>query len=89
MRSELYTMVINDEYDYENEAITTDNKEVAKMWLQAGVKEIAILDALSYEYLGYMDESDLDNMTVDDYEVDNSDFIDMMEDYRRYSTWEI
>ena len=79
-------MVINDEYDYENEAITTDNKEVAKMWLQAGVKEIAILDALSYEYLGYMDESDLDNMTVDDYEVDNSDFIDMMEDYRRYST---
>ena len=86
MRSELYTMVINDEYDYENEAITTDNKEVAKMWLQAGVKEIAILDALSYEYLGYMDESDLDNMTVDDYEVDNSDFIDMMEDYRRYST---
>lgn len=86
MRSELYTMVINDEYDYENEALTTDNKEIAKMWLNAGVKEIAILDALSYEYLGYMDESDLDNMTADDYEVDNSDFIDMMEDYRRYST---
>ena len=54
-------MIINNEYDYEDETITTDNKEVAYNWLRAGVKEIAIIDGMSYEYLGYLDASDLDD----------------------------
>lgn len=56
MKIELYTMIIDNEYDYENDGLTTDNKQVAVEWLRAGVKEIAILDALSYEYLGSMTE---------------------------------
>ena len=59
MKNELYTMIIDNDYDYYNESITTDNKQIAFQWLRAGVKEIAILDALSYEYLGSMSEDDL------------------------------
>lgn len=59
MRIYLYTMIINDGYDYFNEGTTTDNLETVYDWLRAGCKEVAILDALSYEYLGYMDYEDL------------------------------
>ena len=59
MRIYIYTMIIDNEYDYENEGTTTDNLEIAYDWLRAGCKEIAILDACSYEYLGYMDYEDL------------------------------
>ena len=59
MKSELYSMIIDNEYDYDNDGTTTDNKQIAFQWLRAGVQEIAILDALSYEYLGEYSQDDL------------------------------
>lgn len=46
-------------YDYNDLASTTDDLETAYNWIQEGCKQVAILDALSYEYLGYMDCEDL------------------------------
>lgn len=66
MRKLIYTMCFGNEYDYERAACTTDNVDDAYAWLEAGCKQIAILDACSYEYLGYMDIQDL-------YERDNYD----------------
>lgn len=54
-------MIINNTYDYDDEGTTTDDIETAYNWLRAGCEEIAILDGLSLEYLGYMDYEDLYN----------------------------
>lgn len=62
MSKRLYLYCMIDEatnsYDYEDEATCTNEIEVAYGWIEAGCKQVAILDALSYEYLGYMDIED-------------------------------
>jgi len=63
MSKRLYLYCMIDEatnsYDYEDEATCTNDIEVAYEWIKAGCKQVAILDELSYEYLGYMDYEDL------------------------------
>lgn len=63
MSKRLYLFCMIDEatnsYDYEDETTCTNDIETAYKWLQDGCKQIAMLDALSYEYLGYMDIEDL------------------------------
>lgn len=55
----IYCMIENNTYDYEDPYTTTDDIEVAYNWIREGCEEVAILDALSYEYYGYMDFEDL------------------------------
>ena len=60
-RMYIYCMIneASHSYDYDDAGSTTDDVEVAYSWIANGCKEVAILDALSYEYLGYMDYEDL------------------------------
>lgn len=55
----IYSMIINNTYDYDNEGTTTDDIEVVYDWLRAGCEQVAILDGCSLAYLGYMDYGDL------------------------------
>lgn len=55
----IYCMIENNTYDYEDPYTTTDDIEVAYNWIREGCEEVAILDALSYEYYGYMNFEDL------------------------------
>lgn len=48
-------------YDYDNDATTTDDLNQVWKWLESGVEQVACLDACSLEYLGYMDNEDLQN----------------------------
>ena len=69
-RLKLYTMIdlLTNSYDYEDETKTTDSIDVAYKWILAGCKEVAILDALSYEYLGYMTIDDITDDRFNDYD---------------------
>ena len=60
-RMYIYCMIdeATNSYDYEDEASTTDQPEEAYRWIKAGCKQVAMLDALSLEYLGYLDMEDL------------------------------
>jgi hypothetical protein len=60
-------------YDYDNDATTTDDKYIALAWIEEGkCEQVAILDALSFEYLGYLDIDDVNDVSsyneVDDYD---------------------
>ena len=57
-------------YDYDNDATTTDDKYIALAWIEEGkCEQVAILDALSFEYLGYLDIDDVND--VSSYNEDN------------------
>ena len=59
MFAKIYTMIIDNSYDYEDDATTTTDLEVVWKWLKAGVEKVAILDAFDLSYIGYMDCEDL------------------------------
>jgi hypothetical protein len=57
-------------YDYDNDTTTTDDKYIALAWIEEGkCEQVAILDALSFEYLGYLDIDDVND--VSSYEEDD------------------
>ena len=57
-------------YDYDNDATTTDDKYIALAWIEDGeCEQVAVLDALSLAYLGYLDVDDINN--VSSYDEDN------------------
>lgn len=57
---ELYVMMNNDEYDYEDESTVTEDKTQAFKWLEDGLcEEVAVLDACDYSYLTYLDKDDI------------------------------
>lgn len=50
-------------YDYNNDATTTDDKYIALAWIEEGkCEQVAVLDALSLEYLGYLDADDVNDV---------------------------
>ena len=60
-------------YDYDNDATTTDDKYIALAWIEDGkCEQVAVLDALSLEYLGYLDADDINDVSSynedDDYD---------------------
>jgi hypothetical protein len=60
-------------YDYDNDATTTDDKYIALAWIEEGkCEQVAVLDALSFEYLGYLDIDDVNDVSSynedDDYD---------------------
>lgn len=59
MLAKIYTMIIDNSYDYEDDSTTTTDLEVVWKWLKAGVEQVAILDAFDLSYEGYMDSEDL------------------------------
>lgn len=57
-------------YDYDNDTTTTDDKYIALAWIEEGkCEQVAVLDALSLEYLGYLDADDVND--VSSYNEDN------------------
>lgn len=57
-------------YDYDNDVTTTDDKYMALAWIEDGkCEQVAVLDALSLEYLGYLDMDDVND--VSSYDEDN------------------
>ena len=61
-------------YDYDNDATTTDDKYIALAWIEDGkCEQVAVLDALSLEYLGYLDADDINDVSSYD-EDDNYDY---------------
>lgn len=60
-RMYIYSMIdtATNSYDCDDPATTTDDYETALTWIRCGTEQVAILDALSYEYLGYLDLEDL------------------------------
>lgn len=59
MRRCIYTMIIDNEYDYECAGCTTESIDTAYMWIKAGCKQVAILDSCDLSYLGYLDIEDV------------------------------
>ena len=59
MRKYIYTMIIGNEYDYECAGCTTEHIDIAYMWIKAGCKQVAILDACDLSYQGYLDIEDV------------------------------
>ena len=58
-------------YDYDDDATTTDDKYMALAWIEEGkCEQVAVLDALSLEYLGYLDADDVNELRFED-EVDD------------------
>lgn len=58
-------------YDYDNDATTTDDKYIALAWIEDGkCEQVAVLDALSLAYLGYLDADDVNNADSYDGEYD-------------------
>ena len=58
-------------YDYDDDATTTDDKYIALAWIEDGkCEQVAVLDALSLEYLGYLDMDDVNELRFED-EVDD------------------
>jgi hypothetical protein len=60
-------------YDYDNDTTTTDDKYIALAWIEEGkCEQVAVLDALSLEYLGYLDIDDVNDVSSynedDDYD---------------------
>jgi hypothetical protein len=61
-------------YDYDNDVTTTDDKYIALAWIEEGkCEQVAVLDALSLEYLGYLDADDVNDVSSYD-EVDDYDY---------------
>ena len=61
-------------YDYDNDATTTDDKYIALAWIEEGkCEQVAVLDALSFEYLGYLDVDDVNDVSSYD-EDDDYDY---------------
>lgn len=61
-------------YDYDNDATTTDDKYVALAWIEDGkCEQVAVLDALSFAYLGYLDADDVNDVSSYD-EDDDYDY---------------
>lgn len=57
-------------YDYDNDATTTDDKYIALAWIEDGkCEQVAVLDALSLAYLGYLDADDVND--INSYDEDN------------------
>lgn len=56
MRKYVFAIIVDNVYDIDS---VTDDIEVAYQWLRDGAGEVAMLDALSLEYLGYLDTEDL------------------------------
>ena len=57
-------------YDYDDDATTTDDKYIALAWIEEGkCEQVAVLDALSLAYLGYLDMDDVND--VSSYDEDN------------------
>ena len=59
MRKYIYTMIIGNEYDYNCAGCTTEHVDIAYMWIKAGCKQVAILDACDLSYQGYLDIEDV------------------------------
>ncbi len=58
-------------YDYDNDATTTDDKYIALAWIEDGkCEQVAVLDALSLAYLGYLDIDDVNELRFED-EIDD------------------
>ena len=58
-------------YDYDNDATTTDDKYIALAWIEDGkCEQVAVLDALSLAYLGYLDADDINDADSYDGEYD-------------------
>ena len=58
-------------YNYDDDATTTDDKYIALAWIEDGkCEQVAVLDALSFEYLGYLDADDVNELRFED-EVDD------------------
>ena len=58
-------------YDYDNDATTTDDKYIALAWIEDGkCEQVAVLDALSLAYLGYLDTDDVNDTNSYDEEYD-------------------
>ena len=70
MRKYVYCMIEGNSYDYEDESKMTDDIEVAYSWIRNGCEQVAMLDALSLEYCGYMDFEDLPEFKA----MQNEDF---------------
>ena len=62
----LYSQIdANNTYDYDNDATTTDDKYIALAWIEDGkCEQVAVLDALSLEYLGYLDADDINDVRL-------------------------
>lgn len=67
----IYSQIdVDNTYDYDNDATTTDDKYIALAWIEEGkCEQVAVLDALSLEYLGYLDADDVND--VSSYDEDN------------------
>ena len=58
-------------YDYDDDATTTDDKYMALAWIEEGkCEQVAVLDALSLAYLGYLDADDVNDADSYDKEYD-------------------
>lgn len=58
-------------YDYDNDVTTTDDKYIALAWIEEGkCEQVAVLDALSLAYLGYLDADDVNDADSYDEEYD-------------------
>lgn len=70
----IYSQIdVDNTYDYDNDATTTDDKYIALAWIEDGkCEQVAVLDALSLAYLGYLDADDVNDVSsyneVDDYD---------------------
>lgn len=71
----IYSQIdVDNTYDYDNDATTTDDKYIALAWIEDGkCKQVAVLDALSLEYLGYLDADDVNDVSSYD-EDDDYDY---------------
>lgn len=71
----IYSQIdVDNTYDYDNDATTTDDKYIALAWIEEGkCEQVAILDALSFEYLGYLDIDDVNDVSSYD-EDDDYDY---------------
>lgn len=56
MRKYVFAIIVDNVYDIDS---ATDDIELAYHWLRNGAHEVAMLDALSLEYYGYLDAEDL------------------------------
>lgn len=66
-RKYIFSMIdeTTNSYDYDNDFETTDELWKALGWIEDGdCIEVAVLDACSLEYLGYLDEDDLHDARI-------------------------
>ena len=66
-RMYIYSKIDPHTNSYETDGCNvTDDYSIAMEWIKAGCEQIAILDALSLEYYGYLDSEDLYEWTTRD-----------------------